>query len=67
MDRNIGVGADYQLEVTLKGTTVSVSIDGQAVLGHVFNAVVVDGDFGLITRDAASSFESVTVRTDDLS
>jgi hypothetical protein len=65
VNRTIAAGADYQLEVTLKGTTVSVSIDGQAVLGHVFNAVVVDGDFGLITRGAASSFNSFTVRTDD--
>lgn len=46
-------------------TTVSVLIDGLAVLGHVFNAVVVDGDFGLITRGDTSSFETVHLKTDD--
>jgi hypothetical protein len=34
-------------------------------VGHVFNAVVVDGSFGLLSKDGSSSFDSVTVKTDD--
>ncbi len=64
VDRNIKSGRDYQLTVSLKGTTVSVSLDGQVVLGHVFNAVVVDGSFGLMA-DTEGSFDDVTVKTDD--
>ena len=64
-DRSITSGTDYELQVTLKGTTVSVELDGQVVLGYQFNANIVDGDFGLMTRDGASSFARVTVGTDD--
>jgi hypothetical protein len=35
------------------------------MVGHVFNAVNVDGDFGLLSKDGASSFDEVTVKTDD--
>ena len=65
VDRAITAGQDYRLGVSLKGRTVSVELDGQALLGHAFNALVVDGDFGLLSRAGTSSFDSVTVRTDD--
>ena len=61
----IVAGEDYTLQVTLKGTTVSVALDGQVVLGHAFYAVTVDGGFGLMTLDGTSSFAIVTVSTDD--
>jgi hypothetical protein len=35
------------------------------MVGHVFNAVTVDGDFGLLSKDGASSFDEVTVKTND--
>ncbi|HXF83072.1 MAG TPA: hypothetical protein VNN19_10005, partial [bacterium] len=56
---------DHTLAVTLKGTTVAILLDGQAVRGHVFNAVGVDGAFGLFARGGAASFDSVTIKTDD--
>jgi Ca2+-binding RTX toxin-like protein len=64
-------GVDYVLALSLKGTTVSLSVkeaglqNWQAMVGHVFNAVTVDGDFGLLTRTASSSFDAVTAKTDD--
>jgi hypothetical protein len=61
----INSGTDHDLTVSIKGTTVSVELDGQAVAGHVFNALAVDGDFGLLTRNGQSSFDSLTFRTDD--
>jgi hypothetical protein len=63
--REIVASRDYQLDVSLKGTTVSVDLDGQAALGHVFNAVTVDGQFGLFSRDASAAFESVALKTND--
>jgi subtilisin-like proprotein convertase family protein len=65
VERTIESGYDYDLKITLKGTTISVALDGQAVLGYVFNALLVDGSFGLFTNHAASSFDVVTVQTDD--
>ncbi|MHC4088881.1 MAG: hypothetical protein ACYSVY_01125, partial [Planctomycetota bacterium] len=66
-------GTDYTVFLSLKGTTVDLKVrqaDSTSqgylgVLGHVFNAVTVDGDFGLLSKDGQSSFDAVTVRTDD--
>jgi hypothetical protein len=60
---SIDPASDYDLKVSLKGTTVSVELGGRALLGHVFNAVVVDRRFGVLTRDGINSFESVTFRS----
>jgi hypothetical protein len=57
--------ADVKLGVTLRGSTVSVTLDDQAALGFVFNAVAVDGRFGVFTKGAGASFDSVTVKTND--
>ncbi|NIM49027.1 MAG: hypothetical protein GTO22_07180, partial [Gemmatimonadales bacterium] len=66
-------GIDYTLFLSLKGTTVDLKVRRTdstsqgylAVLGHMFNAVTVDGGFGLLSKDGSSSFDTVTVRTDD--
>ena len=68
---NIDDATDYQLALSLKGTTVDVSLkeegadNWQAIVGYVFNAVTVDGQFGLLAKDGIASFDSVTVKTDD--
>ncbi|WP_239027676.1 matrixin family metalloprotease [Geomonas diazotrophica] len=56
---------DHTLGVTIKGTTVSVTVDTQAVLGYTFNALSVDGKMGLFAQGAAGYFDSFTVKTDD--
>ena len=56
---------EVDLTVTVKGSTVSVLVDGQAAVSHVFNAVATDGGFGLLARDGEASFSSFTVMTDD--
>jgi len=58
-------GTDYQLGITIRGSTVSVTLNGQAALGFVFNAVGVDGRFGLFTKGAMASFDKVEVKTND--
>ena len=35
------------------------------MVGHVFNAVTVDGDFGLFAMHGTGSFDEVTIKTDD--
>lgn len=68
----LDAGIDYRLRVSLKGTTVSVAIaetgdtiGDLALLGYSFNAVVVDGAFGLLSKDGSGSFESASVKTHD--
>ena len=63
---NGNLNGDHQLSVSLKGTTVSVELDGQAQSGHVFNAVTVDGQFGVLSLNDETSFDTFSVKTDGL-
>jgi hypothetical protein len=62
---------DYTLGLTLKGTTVSATLNDagnggfQAIAGHVFNAATVDGNFGLMALVGSTSFDDVIIKTDD--
>jgi hypothetical protein len=58
-------GTDYTLGLTLKGTTVSVTLNNALVLSKAFNALVTDGDFGLISSSGTTSYDSVTFNSDD--
>ena len=59
--------------MTLKGLTASASLwqvdtpvpNMLATVGYVFNAVSVDGDFGLFSKAGNGNFDDVTVNTDD--
>jgi hypothetical protein len=62
--RTIG-NSDHKLGISLKEKSVSVTLDGQAVTGFVYNAAVVDGKFGLFTANGISSFDTAAFRTDD--
>jgi hypothetical protein len=44
---------------------VSVTLNGQVLLGHIFNASTVDGRFGLIATGGTATFDDVRVKTDD--
>jgi hypothetical protein len=57
--------ANFKLGVSIKGSSVSVTLNDQAALGYVFNAVGADGRFGLFTRGGSASFDAVTVKTND--
>ena len=63
--RVLNAGQDYRLVISLAAATVSVAVDDQAVVGHAFNAVVVDGAFGTMTRGGAASFDNFTLKTSD--
>ncbi|MBI3917574.1 MAG: hypothetical protein HY322_11275 [Betaproteobacteria bacterium] len=63
--RTINAGADYTLALALRGTSVSVTLNGQMALSHSFNALTVDGDFGVFATGSGGSFDNVTVKTND--
>ena len=56
---------DYALAVTIKGSSVSVTLDGAFVLSHAFNALAVDGATGVFTRGGTTSVDSYRLRTND--
>ena len=56
---------DYSLNATLMGNTVSVTFNNMGVLSFAYNALVTDGQFGLLAHNGEASFDSFTVKTDD--
>jgi hypothetical protein len=69
-DLTFAAGPEFDFQVSMKGTTVSVAVAGSdgtmhEILGHVFNAVVVDGDFGLLSIGGQTSFDQFAMSTDD--
>jgi len=62
---SIVAGSDYTLGITLKGTTISVSLNGSLVASRTYNALLTDGDFGLLSRTGTTSFDTATVKSDD--
>jgi hypothetical protein len=65
----ITADSDQRVGVTLKGTTVSVTrtvgSTTSTILSFSYNGVVTDGAFGLFSRAGATSFDTVTVKSDD--
>jgi Ca2+-binding RTX toxin-like protein len=71
MSTVINPDQDYVLGITLKGTTVSATLNNaanggsQAMVGYSFNAANSDGNFGLLARGSQASFDDVRVKTND--
>jgi hypothetical protein len=62
---SLNATTDFTLGVVVRGSTVSVTVNGQASVGFAYYAVGVDGRFGLFTRAAGASFDKLTVKTND--
>jgi hypothetical protein len=58
-------GQAYTLDVQLKGASASLSVNGVFAVSTGYNAGVVDGTFGLLTRSGSATFASIRVRTDE--
>lgn len=62
-------GTDYKFGVTLKSRLVNVSLNGAVVASKLYNVVITDGGYGLIsfkgTTSGQTSFDSVQFTTDD--
>jgi hypothetical protein len=56
---------DYTLSLSLKATSVAVTLNGAYVTTWAYNAPVVDGSLGLFTKGGSASFDNVHVRTND--
>ena len=56
---------DFTLGIVVRGSSVSATLNGQAVIGFVFNAVGVDGRNDLFRRSPGASFDAVTVKPND--
>ncbi|MEQ1827017.1 MAG: hypothetical protein ABL921_13765 [Pirellula sp.] len=59
---------DFKLSLFIKDSSVSLSVSNLAgtsssLTSHVFNAVAVDGGFGLLLRGGTASFDTLTVKT----
>lgn len=63
--RTVSGTADQSLGVSLKGSTASVTLNGQTALSFSFNSNVVDGAVGVFARGATASFDSFALSTDD--
>lgn len=58
-------GTNYTLTASLVGTTISASVDGKQMISRAFNAPVLDGGFGLLTRGGPGTFDVFSFKTDD--
>jgi hypothetical protein len=58
-------GTAYTLTLTLKGTSASLTVNGAFALSYGYNAGVVDGQFGLLSRQAPASFTSLRIRNNN--
>jgi hypothetical protein len=65
VSRTINADTSYELGISLAGTKVSISLDGSTVTSHTYNALINDGDIGLLARDGNSLFDTMTIWGDD--
>jgi hypothetical protein len=63
--RALVANTDYQLQLVLKGASISLLVNGAFIRSWGYNAAVVDGSFGLIARGSAASFDNFRIRTND--
>jgi hypothetical protein len=66
VSRTINADTSYELGISLAGTKVSITLDGQTVTSHTYNALINDGAVGLLAKDGVSLFDTMTVWGDDL-
>jgi hypothetical protein len=55
----------HTLGLTLKGASVTVTVDGSFAMSFGFNSDVVDGAFGALARNAQTAFDWFRFRTND--
>jgi hypothetical protein len=63
--KTLSATVDYTLSLSLKATSVAVTLNGAYVTTWAYNAPVVDGSLGLFTKGGSSSFDNVHIRTND--
>jgi hypothetical protein len=65
VSRTLVANTNYTVRLTLKGLTLSVTVNGSFVASYAFNGVVVDGLFGLGVWSGTGVFDAFRIRTND--
>jgi hypothetical protein len=63
--KSLVANTDYTLLLTIKGTSVSVSVGGVFAVSFGFNAPVADGGVGVLSRGGTTSVDAFRLRTND--
>jgi Ca2+-binding RTX toxin-like protein len=67
--KTINNGVNYNLGITIHGSTVTVKFNGAAALSRVYNSLLGDGWYGLfglgVAGQVVGTFDNVTVKTDE--
>jgi hypothetical protein len=63
--RTLVATTDYTLTLTIKGTSVSVTVNGSLALSFAFNGAVADGQVGVLSRSGTTSVDAFRVSTND--
>lgn len=63
---DLGTRALGRLGLSIRGTTVSVLSDDDALFGYVYNAALADGGVGVFARDGSALFDDLLAYGDDL-
>jgi hypothetical protein len=58
-------GTDYTLNLVIKGTVVTTTVNGSVLGSYTYNGDAVDGQFGTLANGGTTSFDRLRVRTDD--
>jgi hypothetical protein len=58
-------GVTYTLQLTLKGASASLTVNGAFALSMGYNSSTVDGRLGLATRSTGSTFRTIRIRAND--
>ncbi|OWK21134.1 hypothetical protein AJ88_20760 [Mesorhizobium amorphae CCBAU 01583] len=61
--RTLSSTTDYEVQLTIRGAALSITINGAFVGSYGFNAAIADGEFGLVTGNAGASFDRLQIRT----
>jgi hypothetical protein len=65
VSKALAPNTDYSVVITIKGTSVSVSVGGSFAVSFGFNAPVADGTLGVLTRSGTTSIDSYRMKTND--
>jgi Calx-beta domain/RTX calcium-binding nonapeptide repeat (4 copies) len=63
--KTLAANTDYTVVVTIKGSSVSVTVGGSFALSYAFNASGSDGQLGLLSRSGTTSVDSIRIKTND--
>ncbi len=62
----LAAGTFYTLVLTIKGASITVTLNGALVRSYAYNSALADGGLGLYARTAAVHADQIRIRTDGL-